>query len=265
MSARGIIGGLTGMAASAVKHPVSTTEQALVAAKQMATTGTIVADKLIKKGLGKDGKDSARTSPSRPAPAQVRETAAKATATAAESVEKAAGKVERTAEKVADKADDVEAKAEHAAKPAPPKPTAKKAPKPSPAKRAPAKDDSAGEAEEAKPTPKAPAPKAPAKKPAAKKAPAKKAPAKKSQATKPKDDHDVVLAVDFPAPPEAPPVDVVGEALAKEAEQERQNGPKGSVLPPVRDKDESAVDPATLKAVRAEAEMMTKASSPRKS
>lgn len=247
MSARGIIGGLAGMAASAVKHPKTTTEQALLGAKEMATTGAIVADKLIKKGLGKDEKSSG---PSRPTPAPVREAAARATAGAAETVEKAAEKVERTADKVADKADTVETKAERsAAKPAP-KPAAKKAPKPGPAKKA------SGEEPDQKPAAK----KQPAK-PAAKKVPAKK----KAPAKKPKDDHDVVLAVDFPAPPEEPPVDVVGQALAKEAEEERQQGTAGSVLPPVRDKDEAAVDPATLKAVRAEAEMMTKAASPRKS
>ena len=236
MSARGIIGGLAGMAASAVKHPRSTTEQALLGAKEMATTGVIVADKLLRKGKGKAAQGTGSTP--QQAPAQARQAAASATATAAEKVEKAAGKVEKTAEKVADRADEAETEAARS----------KPAPKP-PAKKPAAK--------------KAPAKKAAEKKSTAKKSAAKKAPAKKSQPKK--DDHDVVLAVDFPAPPEEPPVDVVGEALAKEAEEERQNAPKGSTLPPVRDKDEAAADPATLKAVRAEAEMMTKAASPRKS
>ena len=231
MSARGIIGGLAGMAASAVKHPKSTTEQALLGAKEMATTGVIVADKLLRKGKGKAAESTGSTP--QQAPAQARQAAASATATAADKVEKAAGKVEKTAEKVADRADEAEAEAARS----------KPAPKP-PAKKPAAK-------------------KTPAKKASAKKSAAKKAPAKKTQPKK--DDHDVVLAVDFPAPPEEPPVDVVGEALAKEADEERQNAPKGSTLPPVRDKDEAAADPATLKAVRAEAEMMTKAASPRKS
>ena len=61
MSARGIIGGLAGMAASAVKHPKSTTEQALLGAKEMATTGVIVADKLLKKGKGKAAESTGST------------------------------------------------------------------------------------------------------------------------------------------------------------------------------------------------------------
>lgn len=236
MSARGIIGGLAGAAVSAVKHPKETTSQALLAAKEMATTGTIVADRLLKRGReGASETDGAVSG----VPPQAKESVAKAAAATADTVEQAAEKVESAAEQVEDKARETAGRATDAADAA-------------------AEERAAAASSEKKGAAKKPAEKKPAKKAAASKSASSSTdkPAKKSEP-------NVVLAVDLATPPEEPPVDVVGEALAKEAEEDA--APSGSSLPPVRDQDEAGIDPATVKAVRSESEMLRKAASPRKS
>ena len=81
---------------------------------------------------------------------------------------------------------------------------------------------------------KAPAKKAPAKKSAAKKT-AKKAPAKAAE-PKPADDGPQVVLRE-PAPPAEPPIDVVGQALAAEAEEESYGGRAGEPRGASRDEE----------------------------
>jgi hypothetical protein len=87
---------------------------------------------------------------------------------------------------------------------------------------------------------KAPAKKATAKKATAKKAPAKKTAAKKAakkapEPTRADDGPQIVLRE--PAPPEEPPVDVVGEALAAEAQEEPHAGRAGEPRAASRDEE----------------------------
>jgi hypothetical protein len=98
----------------------------------------------------------------------------------------------------------------------------------------PAVKKGAKKAAEKAPAKKAAAKKAPAKKTAAKKT-TKKAPAKAAEPTPADDGPQLVLRE--PAPPEEPPIDVVGQALAAEAQEEPHAGRAGEPRAASRDEE----------------------------
>ncbi len=177
MSARDIVGGLTGAAVSAARNPLKTTARAVGVAKGVATTGAAAAE-----GLAQHAADRLRRHSAPPVrhsePAEV-----------------------KTADAAAEQA-----------------PAEKAASDKAPAKKAPATEA---------PAQKAPAQKAPAKKTQARKAAAKKGPAD--------DGPQVVLRE--PGPPEQPPVDVVGQALAAEGQEEQYAGRAGEPRAASRDEE----------------------------
>jgi len=168
-----------------VRHPVETAEEAISKARTAAAAGTAVGTAVagtvvrrVRGGAGEAKEKAADTA---------KETADKAVG----AVKDPAGTAKETVAKAADVAKTTTAKAGDAAKA-------------TTAKAGDATKSTAGKAGDTAKTAK----KAPAKKSTAKKAPAKKAaPVREPQ-----------LVLPEPAPPELPPIDVVGEALAAEAE-----------------------------------------------
>jgi hypothetical protein len=219
VSARNIIGGITGLAVSAVKLPFTTAEKVLGHGKGAvagaAAKGPATADTAAKKATetAKAATEAATpvikpvtkpvTEPVSKAAGKATETASKASRSATKTVGTAARKaaqksIQKTAETVEKAADQVEQTADKVEKAADQAASPSGAPEQKPAEQKPA-----------------------AKKPAAKKPAAKKPAAKKGSAgPRP------VTAADLPLPPNLPaepPVDVVGQALAAEAQEPGQS------------------------------------------
>ena len=285
MSARNIVGGLAGAAVGAVKHPVETAGEAISKAKGVVSAGTAVAGTVagrVRGGATEAKGKAAGTAKETVGKAQVSatETVEKAKETAKETVKDPAGTAKVTATKAKVTATETAVKAADVAKAT----TAKAA---STAKATTAM--AAGTAKDTAGTAKATAKKA-AKRPGTKKAAAKKTAKREPQ---------VVLAE--PAPPVEPPIDVVGQALAAEAQDTtgagRATEPRGAsrdeehgnaglqsaetaeilaeiaeaseldldvVTPAGTTGTEPLLDPSVAKAVRSEQETLHKASDPDK-
>ncbi len=238
MVARKIVGGLAGAAVGAVKHPVGTAGEAIKTAKGVVSAGTAVGTAVAGSVVGKVRGGGATKDPAGAA----KETVDKAADAAKVTTDKAADAAKVTTDKAADAAKAPIDKAAGAAKATTDKAAdATKATTDKAADAAKATTDkAAGAAATAKQAAEKAAKKAPAKKSAAKKSPAKKAAKREPQ---------VVLAQ--PAPPLEPPIDVVGQALAAEAEGDhigegRTTEPRGA------SRDEEHGDAALQRAEAAE-------------
>ena len=200
MSARDIVGGLAGAAVGAVKHPIGTAEEAISKAKSAVgagtAVGTAVAGTVVRRVRGGADEAKAKT-------AEATGKAATATGKAADAAKEAAQDPAGAAKDTVGAAKDTAVKAAG---------TAKKAAKKAPAQKT--ADQKTGN-----------------QKPGDQKAAAKKAPAKKTakKAAK-KREPQVVMAE--PTLPIEPPIDVVGQALAAEAEEHigagRTTEPRGA-------------------------------------
>jgi hypothetical protein len=206
VSARDIVGGLAGAAISAARNPLGTTARAVGLAKGVASTGAAAAEGLAQHAADRIRRHHAAASkqshPVEPSEPQADPDKAASAGTDSEAPERSADQpLEPAVKKAAEKAAGT-----------------------TPAKKASAK--------------KAPATKAPAEKAAAKKT-AKKAPAKAADPSPADDGPQIVMRE--PAPPELPPIDVVGQALAAEAEEQPHAGRAGEPRAASRDEEHGEV------------------------
>jgi hypothetical protein len=206
VSARDIVGGLAGAAVSAARKPWETTAWAVGMAKGVASTGASAAE-----GLAQHAADRIRRhQPHSAGPGRSTEQdQAQADLWQPE-------QADVTAEPAADAPVSGSSRSEAAEEAAEPT-----------AERTAAKQTSAK---------KAPAKKARAKKTAAKKTAAKKTARKAAAEPRPADDGPQVVLRE-PAPPAEPPIDVVGQALAAEAEEEPHAGRAGEPRGASRDEE----------------------------
>jgi hypothetical protein len=252
VSARNIVGGLAGAAVGAVKHPVGTAGEAISKAKGVVSAGTAVGTAVagsvvgkVRGGAGEPENKAAGTAPETQDETADAEAAPKDPASAAkDTVDRAADAVKTTTDKAAEATKTSTDKAAKAAKAGTDKAAeAAKATTDVAAETAKSgADAAAGVAAGAAATAKKAAKKAPA----SKKAPAKKA-AKKAA---PKREPQVVLAE--PAVPLQPPIDVVGQALAAEAQEDHLIGAGRSTEPRGASRDEEHGDAALQRAEAAE-------------